>query len=374
MSDARGTNGFLRKSLPQLVEMAQTDIEANLPGAVARLPQTNLDALAHMAAGAADEQLEGLDYYAKQIHITTSDGWSLERHGAEWGVLRREPTRATGTISIAITVPTVVPRGSVFQTIQRVRLRTTALLDTGTAVGSFPVAVEAIDTGPEGNLASGTRLDTLSPVVGVALAIVATPGLAGGTPGETQEEYRARILQRIQNPPMGGAAYDYIAWMLQFPGCTRAWVFPLEQGIGTVICRFTMDDTYPDGVPPAEEVARMAQWLDARRPVTAEVFVYAPIPRAIDVTVRDLNWPNGGTQPPVQVRQAVEDELRDMLYRNGAPGSVVYRSWFWEAVSIASGERHHHIDVPADDIQLLIGEIGVLGDLTFTFSGVPRRR
>lgn len=373
MSDARGTNGFLRRTLPQLIEQAQTDIEANLPGAVARLPQTNLDALAHMAAGIADEQLEGLDYYAKQIHITTSDGWSLERHGAEWGVLRREPTRATGTISIAITVPTVVPRGSVFQTIQRVRLRTTVVLDTGTAVGSFPVAAEAIETGPEGNLQSGTRLDTVSPVVGVLGAIVAAPGFAGGTPGETTEEYRQRILQRIQNPPMGGSSADYIAWQLQYPGCTRAWVNPLEQGIGTVVCRFCMDETYlPDGIPPAEEVARMAQWLDIRRPVTAEVFVYAPVPHVIDVTVRDLNWPNGGP-PSQQIRQAVEDELRDMLFRNGSPGAILYLSHFWEAVSIASGERHHHIDLPTDDIQLATGEIGVLGDLQFTFTGIPRR-
>jgi len=376
MSDARSSNGFQRQTLPQLITTAQTDIEANLPGAVARLPQTNLAALAAMSAGMTDEQLEGIDYYAKQIHITTSDGWSLERHGAEWGILGREATRATGVMAaLVVSAPTTIPARTLFQTRERVRVRTTvALLAPGT--GTFNIPMEALDTGPTGNLVAGTRLDTISPVVGVQGGEVIAPGFAGGNPAEGQEPYRGRILQRIQEPPMGGAGYDYRAWMLQYPGCTRAWVFPLEQGIGTVVCRFMMDDTYPDddGVPPPEEVARMTQWLDARRPVTAEIFVYAPAPRPIDVIVRDLNWPNGGTEPPATIRQAVEDELRDMLYRQGAPGEIVYRSWFWEAVSIASGERHHHIDAPAIDVQLATGEIAVLGNLDFTFTPLPLRR
>ena len=206
MSDARSSSGFLRKTLPQLIDMAKTDIEASLPGATARLPQTNLDALAHMTAGAADEQLSGVDYYSEQIFITTADGWSLERHGAEWGILKREATRATGVMAaLVVSAPTTIPARTLFQTRERVRVRTTvALLAPGT--GTFNIPMEALDTGPTGNLVAGTRLDTISPVVGVQGGVVIAPGFAGGNPAEGQEPYRGRILQRIQEPPMGGAA------------------------------------------------------------------------------------------------------------------------------------------------------------------------
>ena len=273
------------------------------------------------------------------------------------------------------TAPATIPARSLFQTRERVQFRT--LSDFSTNInGSFPVDIEAVEAGPDGNLVARTRLDTVNPIVGVAGALVMDPGLAGGNPHESQELYRRRILDRIQEPPQGGAAYDYRAWMLAYPGCTRAWVFPKEQGLGTVVCRFAMDETYPDGIPTTAEVERMAQWLDARRPVTAEVFVYAPFPHRVDVEIRDLNWPNGGVNPPPAappplLQQAVEDEFRDMLLREGEPGAILYRSWFWESVSIAAGSRHHHIDEPADDFQLLVGEIAVLGDLRFTYTPVP---
>ena len=43
---------------------------------------------------------------------------------------------------------------------------------------------------------------------------------------------------------------------------------------------------------------------------------------------------------------------RDALYRHGAPGAVLYVSWLWEAVSLASGERHHRIVDPAADVAM----------------------
>jgi uncharacterized phage protein gp47/JayE len=371
MSEIRAAapNGFQRQTLPQLIDRAQTDIEANLRGAVARLPQSNLDALACMSVGMADEQLEGIEYYATQIHITTARGVGLERHGSEWGIIRREATRATGTLDVTVEANTTVDHGARFQTQLRWQVRTTAAA-TSVGAGVLSIPAQATQTGPDGNLATGTRLDTVNPITGVTGAVVGGLGFAGGNPREGEVAYRSRILDRIQQPPQGGAAYDYRRWMLEFPGCTRAWVFPKEQGIGTIVCRFAMDESYPNSIPPAAEVARMTQWLDVRRPVAAEVFVSAPVARAINVVVRDLT----PDDPAGRVRQAVGDELRDMLLREGEPGAVLYRSWFWEAVSIAAGERHHTLDEPSADIQLLIGEIAVLGDLDFVFTPPRFRR
>jgi uncharacterized phage protein gp47/JayE len=353
-------NGFVRTTLPGLIQRAQTDIEAKLRGSAARLPLTNLDALAAMSAGQADEQLDAIDFYATQIHVTTATETWLERHGSEWGVPRKGATVGTGKVWIYVTPGTDVPSGTLFQTDARTQVITTS-------AGSSPIGQAimvdgaAVLTGPSGNLPSGTMLNTVNPVRGVTGAMLETT-FAGGNDIEGIEAYRNRILARIQQPPEGGAGYDYLNWMLAYPGCTRSWVKPKEQGIGTVVCRFAMDDTYTAGIPSAEEVARMAQWIDVRRPVTAEVFVYSPVPRPIAVTVLDLS-PN-----TVQVQTAVKAELEDMLVRQAEPGSTVEISWFWEAVSVASGERSHKIVTPADSVTMLPGQLGVLGDLQFIFT------
>ena len=87
--------------------------------------------------------------------------------------------------------------------------------------------------------------------------------LTGGTDTETDEQLRARILHRIQNPPMGGAAADYVAWALAVPGVTRAWAAP-EQGVGTITVRFLMDDLRADndGWPEPDDIQAVADYID----------------------------------------------------------------------------------------------------------------
>jgi uncharacterized phage protein gp47/JayE len=355
-------NGFYRRTLPELIEQAQADIEANLTGANARLAQSNLDVLAITAAGLADEQLDAIDNYAAQIHVTTATGVGLGRHGSEWRVPRKDATRATGGLLATTSGPASLPAGSLFQTETGIQVRTTA---DGIPVGaqlSAPTRAEV--PGAAGNLAAGTVLNTVNSIGGIVGAVV--PALMiGGTDQEQQEAWRSRILDRIQRPPQGGADHDYRRWALEFPGVTRAWVFPREQGTGTVVVRFAMDDVYPGGIPTDQDAAALLAYIEPLRPVTAELFVYAPVARPIDVTVRDLVPRNDETE------QAIDDELTDMLFREGVPGGVIAINWIWEAVSIASGVRTHKIDEPAGDVALAIGELPTLGNVTFTLS---RRR
>jgi uncharacterized phage protein gp47/JayE len=189
---------------------------------------------------------------------------------------------------------------------------------------------------------------------------VAAPGIGGGADEETDDELRLRLLARIQAPPHGGSASDYVQWMLEVPGVTRAWVVPLGQGAGTVVCYFTMDDAaHPNGIPTPADVAVVQAHLDEVRPVATQVFVLAPIAQPIDVTVKAL------TPDTPDVRAAVLTELTDTLYRHGRPGGTVYVSWLWEAVSLAAGEQHHTILVPAADVALGASDLAVLGTVTY---------
>ncbi len=51
---------------------------------------------------------------------------------------------------------------------------------------------------------------------------------------ETDADYLTRLLNRIQQPPAGGNANDYVQWALAVTNVENAWCFPLAQGLGTV--------------------------------------------------------------------------------------------------------------------------------------------
>ena len=190
----------------------------------------------------------------------------------------------------------------------------------------------------------------------------------GGADIESDDSLRLRLLLRIQAPAHGGNASDYRQWALEVPGVTRVWVAPQELGIGTVMLRFMMDeaqaahDGFPqgDGAPTySGDIKTVFDHIEALRPVTAELFVAAPVPAPLDITV-------SGLQPDTpEVRAAIEAELRDMLFRRGTPGATIYRSWIWEAISIAAGEDRHSVAVPASDTSHSAGTLPILGTVTY---------
>lgn len=350
-------SGFRRLTLDELARQARGNINAALPDADARLAQNNLDVLAIMTSGLTDEQLSAIDYHARQVFVTTCDGIWLDRHGAEWGVPRKVETYAQGVIEISGQAGVPIPEATVFQTGNRLQFATVAEV-TIDDLNRARVSVGALAPGPDSNIISGAALSAFNSLGGVNGAIAAID-FFGGAAREVDPDYRNRILDRIQRPPQGGAAHDYVAWSLAFPGVTRAWVYPLEMGPGTVAVRFAMDTSYPNGIPTPDDAAALHAYLEVLRPVTAELFVFAPAAQAIAIQIRDLT----PRTPATEV--AVRDEMLDLFQREGYPGVIMRQSWFWEAASIASGVRHHKIMIPADDVPLPGGTMPTLGAISY---------
>ena len=196
-------------------------------------------------------------------------------------------------------------------------------------------------------------------MVAKAIAIVDDDGLTGGTDDEEDEPYLQRLLDRIQTPPQGGSADDYIKWALENEGVTRAWVYPQELGIGTVSVRFMMDNSYDDGIPLSGDVTTVQAYIDALRPVTADVSVLAPVADSLNFTI-ELNETDTLT-----IRAAVEANLREMIARDGEPGGTIYISRINEAISLATGEFDHELTVPAANVTHTTGHIAVMGTITW---------
>jgi uncharacterized phage protein gp47/JayE len=178
-------------------------------------------------------------------------------------------------------------------------------------------------------------------------------------PGQHYDDLRARVLHRIQNPPMGGAQADYVTWALAVPGVTRAWAAP-EQGPGTMTVRFLMDELRADddGWPLPSDVQAVADYIDKMRPVTVkDCYVVAPIKVFVDVTIHNL--------VPESAQGAVEASLRDMLFELASPGQTIYAAWVSYAIMNAPGVQSFKLMTTEDVVMPSLGHMAVLGTVLF---------
>ncbi len=345
------------------------DIAAHLPGADASVPNSVLRVVGDAQAALTHDNDRHLEWVARMMMPDTAEGEFAERWANIWLPEGRKPaTYARGHATITGTPGAAIPAGTVL---------TASLVDAdGTSVtwqyevttgltlsgASAAVAIAATDAGALGNLDEGATLEFLSVLPGLdASAVVAAPGLAGGADIETDEDLRVRTIDRIQAPPHGGTAHDYVQWALEVPGVTRAWAAQ-EMGVGTVTIRIMLDDvrSYLNGFPAIDDLDLVTAYIAERRPVTvADFWVVAPVAQPVNLVIDDLI----GDTPETRANIAIE--FAAMLRFRSRPGAIIYASWIREAVAIATGEDHHDLTI-GNVIPASAGHLIVPGNITFT--------
>lgn len=348
---------FTRPTLDQLISRAEADIAARL-GLGTLVPRGFLKAIARAHAGLMHGLYGYQEWASRQVLPDTADTEGLERWANDLGVPRKPATFAEGLVDFTGTSGSDLPEGTVVQRADGQRYVTTegATISAGVAT----VNVRAELAGLLGNSDAGTALSIVSPVFGVnTAATVDTGGIDGGTDEESDADLLVRVLQRLQNPPLGGAASDYVRWALEVPGVTRAWCLPEHLGIGTVGVTFATDDDPGGPIPDAGKVAEVQAYIDARRPVPADVTVFAPTPVTVNFTFTAL-VPNSAS-----VQASIEAALRDLVVREGAPGQPLLLSHVREAISTAPGEEDFTLTVPAANVAIAAGSIPVFGAITW---------
>lgn len=348
---------FQRPSLTDIIGRILADIATRmLGGQDSVLRRSVLGIIGRALAGASHELHGHLDYIGRQVIVDTADQEYLERWANIWQITRKAAAYATGNVTLSGVNGAILPSGAILQRQDGALFVTQA--DATIAFGTATVAVKAQAAGAAGNTDAATKLTLQQPASGVQSAVtVAAGGLTSGADQESDDSLRARLLTRIQQPPQGGDAADYEAWALQIAGVTRAWVAPQEMGAGTVTVRFTRDND-ASIIPDAAEVTAVQNHIDGLRPVTAQVFVAAPVAAPINFSISIK--PNTAA-----VQQAITDELDDLLRREAVPGGKILISHIREAVSIAAGETDNAVTSPVADVTNATGNIATLGTITF---------
>ncbi|PHQ72406.1 MAG: hypothetical protein COB93_00245 [Sneathiella sp.] len=345
--------------ISQLAERMRGHFEAELPGSNPRIWPNNLFVSAKVFAAALFDGHQAIRYALDQAFVTTATGEFLERHGAEIAINRLSATYAAGKVTLIGTQGTVIPIIAQFTRVDGVVYQSTVSPQTIGSGGTIDIEVQAIETGAAGNGQAGTTLGLGTTIAGITSVVIHTDGIGGGADVENDFSLRERILFRMQNRPHGGSPPEYIDWSREVAGVTRVWVERAYNGPGTVGIFFMMDDAYGDGIPQAIDVQALTVYLGTQAPAPAALTVYAAIAVPMNVTVANL-LPN-----TMEVQNAVETELADMIRRRAAPGVNFKYSWLWEAVSNATGEDSHTVQTPSANVAVSPTEIATLGTVAF---------
>ena len=349
-------------TLKEVRSLVRDNVRASLPGADASVPNSVLRVLSDAQGGLCHLTLQYIDWLSLQLLPDTAENEWLDRHGYIWlknsdGTKgRKQATFAAGTVEITGTTGTVIPVG--MQLTGPVVYETTAEVTLGNGPTETPI--RALSAGAVGNVEEGETLGMSTDIPNVTGPITVV-SLTGGVDTESDDDLRMRVLQRIQNPPMGGAQADYVTWALAVPGVTRAWA-AMEQGPGTITVRFLMDELRADddGWPQPQDIEAVATYVDQMRPVTVkDCYVVAPIKEFIDVTIQNLK------PDTVAAEGAIEASLREMLFRVAAPGQTIYEAWISYAIMNAPGVQSFNLVNGKDWVMPSLGHMAVMGTLLF---------
>ena len=362
---------FVRPTLSAIIQRVEGDFKASLN--ISTVLRRSFIAAASRAIGGATHVLHGhLVFISKQIFPDQAEEEFVDRWGSIFGLPRNEAKFAQLTIEVEFAGAGIVPAGTIWQRTDGVQYETDAEIEAF-AAGNVQGTITASESGDSGNHDNGEIVSLQSPVANVSGDAVVISTIIEGEDQESDESYRQRIVDRIQQPPAGGTVNDYKQFMLDVTGVTRAWVLPAHLGEGTVGLTFVEDDDDPI-IPDAAKIAEVQENVDLKKPVTANAVVFAPIENQIDFNI-SLK-PNNSA-----VRDAVTAEIEDLFIREsqvkGAYKSSsetydgkIFRSRIIEAISIAAGEEAHILNEPATDPEP--GTVsGILTVGTITFQTLP---
>lgn len=341
-----------RPSLQTIIDRIEADMESRLTGNVSLLRRAILRVLARVFAGAIHIVYGFISFWGEQLFIVTATTEYLERHGYLWDVPRKAASFAVGDLIFAGVNTTLVPKGARVQTEDGIEFETTA---DGTIVGGVAtIAATAVEPGEAGNISSGTTVELIEPITGITGVTVAGD-FGGGEDEETDDDYRARILSRIQTPPAGGTAADYERWAEEVSGVDSAWTFPTTPGPGQVTLIYR----------GSAVIATVENYISERMPVTTDLTVDK-------TTDKDIDFNISISPDTPELRTAIRDNLDELFETQAAPGANMLISQIDNAVS-TTGVTDFIITsitgVPRDGAGNLIFvdfEYGIVDDVNFS--------
>jgi len=346
-------------TLRQIIASGALDLEASLDTV---LPKFGIELALNAAVSAGiRDAYDHQAWIVRQIIPTTeSDDQTIIETAQFEGVIRKQATYAAGPATLNGTVP--APVGTVLQHKDGRQYAVTS--SASPSSGTVAVEVQAVVVGAAGNLIAGEVLTLVTPVPG--LQANGTSGdISGGADIEPISELLERLLFRKRNPPMGGAVADYVAWMREVPGVTRAWAYDAWQGGGTVGIGWVFDDRI-DILPTPTDQQFMMEYLFRHPDPATGVLVGRPggiEPVDIDIQLKITDLSITPTPDTANIRAAITANISG-YERTLQPGNTLLLSSIRTAIGSAAGVKDYSLDLAAD-VPADPDELNVIGVITW---------
>lgn len=268
------------------------------------------------ALGPAAYALEGFYISLNQVqlaaYIQTATGPALDYLAVIAG-LTRYPASAAVRLGI---FDMAVPIGSRYSTINgadSINFQATAAT-TGETEGDYYFQLTAETPGSIGNEYTGPILP-ITAIPGLNSAQI-TDILVPGDDEESDEDFRARIIEALNDRPFGGNIASYRTYIMAIDGVGAVQVYPTWNGGGTVKCSVLGADFLPASPTLVENVQNAVdpppnQGLGlGTAPIGAQVTVVAPEELTVNVSATlqlASGYAIGQVQTPIQ--QAIENYM-----------------------------------------------------------------
>jgi len=368
---------WVTPTLEQLRSITKGNVQAQLRSGP-MIPNSVLRVMADTNTGLAYLVLLYINWLSNQLLADTAEGDFLARHADIWkpgGQGKKNATFASATIQFTAVGIQPMPAGTIM--VGASDVATGGEIDFASnitvSIGSTPTNVDitALTAGATG-LVIGSQLSLQTGISGIS-GVGTITAITDGVEEESDDLLRARVLDRIQQPPMGGDAQDYVDWIKATPGVavTRAWCSPNEMGPGTVSVRFMCDDLINQivGFPNSTQIAAVQTYLDTVRPVTLkDRFVLAPIPEPINFGISNLS------PDTVSIRNAIAQSVAQMLFSKASPAyaingieqeaTTIYQSWVSEAIMSVAGVETFTLNM-TDHVMPYQSSLAVLGSIVY---------
>lgn len=164
----------------------------------------------------------------------------LDKRVSEFGVYRKTGTKAIGEIKVEGQEGAIITNGTL---IKANDLYFTVLNDIELPTDDI-LYVEANEVGYKYNLLANTEFELVEKNDKVT-KLTNEANFSKGVDVETDEELRKRFIKVVNNPSTSGNKNHYEEWALEVNGVSRAIVYPLWNGNGTVKVMVIGNDNKP---------------------------------------------------------------------------------------------------------------------------------
>ena len=242
----------------------------------------------------------------------TSWGEYLTMRCAEFGVDRKQATKAKGKVKFTGGQGVFIPANSIVAVKNGVQFKTDNDL-TLNAKGVGEVNITCAEFGTVGNVQENTIVAMPVSLSGVTNVTNEKP-THDGSNEETDEELFKRYQVVVRAPATSGNKYHYYNWAMSIDGVGGCRVVPLWNGAGTVKVIIVNSEMQSAG---NELVKAVADYIESVRPIGATVTVISPTPKFIDISV-DVVGKVDKTVFKQSVNKYISSKNLDMKYISSA--------------------------------------------------------